>query len=68
MFVGDKIRMLRTELRLSRMKVVRLSGLGRETIKEAELGGVVTPRTAERLAPILGCKPEDLMPKKRSAR
>jgi len=47
---------------------VRLSGLGRETIKEAELGGVVTPRTAERLAPILGCKPEDLMPKKRSAR
>jgi transcriptional regulator with XRE-family HTH domain len=60
-FVGDRLRRLRELRRLSQMAEARRAGLSWSTVYRAEVGGVVTRRTAERLAPILGTTPEELL-------
>jgi hypothetical protein len=42
------------------MAEARRAGLSWSTVYRAEVGGVVTRRTAERLAPVLGVCAEDL--------
>jgi transcriptional regulator with XRE-family HTH domain len=61
--IGEVIRELREARRLARLDVQRLSGLSEATITRAELGGTVTRRTAERLAPVLGVEPDALLPR-----
>ncbi len=61
-FVGDRIRNLREQHRLSQVALQRLTGLSQTTIYRAEVGGVVTMRTAARLAPVLGVDPAELRP------
>jgi transcriptional regulator with XRE-family HTH domain len=60
--VGTRIRMLREAKSLARLEVQRLTGVSEATIARAEVGGVVTRRTAERLAPALGVLVADLLP------
>lgn len=59
-FVGDRIRRLREARGLSAMALQRLTGLSQATLYRAERGGVVTKRTAWRIAKALGCRPEEL--------
>lgn len=61
-FIGNRIRLLREDRGLARLAVQRLTGVSEATIARAERGGIVTRRTAERLAAALDVKPEDLMP------
>jgi transcriptional regulator with XRE-family HTH domain len=61
-FVGDRIRRLREAQGLSQMGLRRLSGLSPTTIYRAEVGGVVTPKTAAKLAEIFRCKTDELLP------
>ena len=61
-FVGDRIRKLREERRLSRLDLQRKTGLSEATISRAERAGVVTARTSELLAEVLGVAPEELRP------
>lgn len=61
-FIGDRLRRLRTARRLSLMAVQRLSGVSWSTLYRCEVGGVLTRRTAERLAPVLGVEVEALLP------
>jgi transcriptional regulator with XRE-family HTH domain len=60
--IGTRIRMLREARGLVRLEVQRLSGISEATIARAEVGAVVTRRTAERLAPVLECGADDLLP------
>jgi transcriptional regulator with XRE-family HTH domain len=62
-FVGDKIRKLRTERGLSLMHLGRLTGLDPQTIRRCEVVGQVTPRSARRLAAALHCSPEEFSPR-----
>jgi transcriptional regulator with XRE-family HTH domain len=59
-FIGTKLRSLREAKGLARLQLQRLTGLAQCTIERAEIAGVITRRTAERLAPVLGVRPEDL--------
>jgi transcriptional regulator with XRE-family HTH domain len=61
-FIGTHIRMLREARRLARLDVQRLTGISEATIARAERAGVVSNRTAERLAGVLGVSPDDLLP------
>jgi len=61
-FVGDRVRRLGESRHLSRMVLARLSGVSWSTLYRAEVGGVVTRRTAERLAVVLGVPADDLLP------
>ena len=61
-FVGDKIKRLRAERRLSQLDVQRMSGVSQSTIIRAERAGSVTERTARRLSRVLGVNPADLLP------
>lgn len=61
-FIGDKLRRLRAERGVSQMAIRRLTGISERTMNRAEVAGVVTRRTAERLAPVLGVAVEDLLP------
>lgn len=61
-FIGDRIRQLREDRRLSRLDVQRETGLSEATIIRAERAGIVTTRTAQLLAPALGVRPEELRP------
>jgi transcriptional regulator with XRE-family HTH domain len=60
-FIGTKLRMLREAKRLARLDLQRLTGISEATIARAERGGVVSRRTAERLAPVLECDAADLL-------
>jgi transcriptional regulator with XRE-family HTH domain len=60
--IGTRIRMLREAKGLARLEVQRLTGISEATIARAEVGGVVTRRTAERLAVVLECGADDLLP------
>jgi transcriptional regulator with XRE-family HTH domain len=60
-FIGDRIRRLRERMQLSQVALQRVTRLGQSTIYRAEVGGVVTPETARRLAAALGCDPDDLL-------
>jgi transcriptional regulator with XRE-family HTH domain len=64
-FVGDRIRRLREGKGLSQMTLRRLSGLSPTTIYRAEVGGVVTHKTASRLATVLGCEIAEFLPEQR---
>lgn len=59
---GEVIRSRREALGLARIDVQRLARVSEATIARAERGGVVSRRTAERLAPVLGVSPDDLRP------
>jgi transcriptional regulator with XRE-family HTH domain len=61
-FIGERIRKLRERRKLSQVALQRLTGLSQTTIYRAEVGGVVTRRTAEKLAPALGVRAEELAP------
>jgi transcriptional regulator with XRE-family HTH domain len=61
-FIGYKIRVLREAKRLARLDVQRLTGISEATIARAERGGVVSRRTAERLAVVLGVPADDQLP------
>lgn len=61
-FIGDRIRKLREQKRLSQVALQRLTGLSQTTLYRAEVGGVVTARTVARLAPVLGVDPAELRP------
>lgn len=63
MFVGDKIRQMRTAKGLSLMVLGRLTGLDPQTIRRCEVVGQITPRSAKRLARALGCAAEELGPR-----
>lgn len=62
MFVGDKLRSLRNAKGHSLFVMARITGLDPQTIRRAEVTGQLTPRTAERLAPVLGCSVKELKP------
>jgi DNA-binding transcriptional regulator YiaG len=61
-FVGSKIRRLRESRKLSMVDVRRLVGVSETTLHRAEVGGVVTPRTAVLLGRLLEIAPEELLP------
>lgn len=61
-FIGDLIRDLREQKRRTRLDIQRETGLSEATIIRAEKAGVVSRRTAERLASALGVSPEELRP------
>jgi transcriptional regulator with XRE-family HTH domain len=63
MFVGDEIRKRRLARGYSQIRLAGRVGLNPVTIQKAELGGLVTRRTAELLAEALECQPEELLPK-----
>jgi transcriptional regulator with XRE-family HTH domain len=60
-FVGTRIRKLREAKGLSAMALQRLTGLSQATLYRAEQGGVVSPRTAEKLSEALRCRASDLL-------
>jgi transcriptional regulator with XRE-family HTH domain len=64
-FVGDRLRRLRESRHLSLMVLARHSGASWSTLYRAEVGGVMTRRTAERVAPVLGVPAADLLPRDR---
>ena len=59
--IGDKLRRVRESRHLSLMVLARLSGVSWSTLYRAEVGGVLTRRTAERVAPVLGVPADDLL-------
>lgn len=63
MFVGDKLRKMRTDKGLSLMTLGRLTGLDPQTIRRCEVVGQITPRSAKRLAKALGCSPAEFKPR-----
>ncbi len=67
-FVGDRIRALRLKQSLTFMQLAVKAGIGLTTVQLAEHAGVVTPRTAALLAPVLGCRAEEILPKPRKPR
>ena len=60
--LGAKIRALRTKRGLSGNGLAREAGITNRPILEAEYRNRITWRTALRIAPILGVRPEELMP------
>ncbi len=58
---GNRLRALREEKRLARLDVQRLTGVSESTLSRAERGGILTRKTAERLAPLLGVSVDDLL-------
>jgi transcriptional regulator with XRE-family HTH domain len=60
-FVGERIRRLRRQKRLSQVAIQRLTGVSQSTLYRAEAGGILTPDTAAALAAVLGCSAEDLL-------
>lgn len=60
---GDRIKRLRESAGYSQMRLCRVTGISQATLYRAEVGGVVTVKTAKRVAAVLGCAPEDLMPR-----
>jgi transcriptional regulator with XRE-family HTH domain len=67
--IVSKLRTLRAKRSLRILDLCIKTGVGMSTLAIADRGGPITERTARLLAPVLGVKPEDLMPeaKKRSA-
>ncbi len=63
MFVGDKLRKMRTDKGLSLMTLGRLTGLDPQTIRRCEVVGQITPRSARRLSKALGCSPAEFKPR-----
>jgi transcriptional regulator with XRE-family HTH domain len=61
-FIGDKVRRLREARGISQMRICRLTGISERTMSRVEVAGVVTRRTAERLAPVLGVNVAELFP------
>lgn len=59
--IGTRVRLLRETKGLARLEVQRITGVSEATIARAEVGGVVTRRTAERLAAALGVPADDLV-------
>ncbi len=57
-FIGDRIRSLRG--RRTRLDIQRETGVSEATLLRAEKAGVVSRRTAERLADAFGVSPEEL--------
>ncbi len=60
-YPGARVKQLRDAAGYSQMALARMSGLSQATIIRAELAGVVTRRTAERLAPVLGIGADELL-------
>jgi len=58
---GDRVKKLREAGGLSQMALCRLSGVSQATLYRAEVGGVVTRATAERLSLALHCSPKCLL-------
>ncbi len=58
---AERLRAYR-EGRGTRLHVAALAGINITTLAIAELGGPITRRTAEKLAPVLGVKVEDILP------
>lgn len=58
---GERLRRRREAAGYSQMGLCRDSGVSQATLYRAEVGGVVSRRTAERLARVLGCEPRDLL-------
>lgn len=62
MFTGDFVRQKRLELGMSLVTMARATGLDITTLQRVERMGVITPRSAERIAPVIGCDVKVLKP------
>lgn len=62
--VADRLRAARRAARLSQVQLAARADLALQTIGLAERMGYVTRRTAERVAAVLGCDVEDLLPER----
>lgn len=60
--VSERARARRLALGLSQFRVAACAGVSLQTYSLVERGGIISKATAEKLAPILACAPEDLLP------
>lgn len=58
---AELVRRRRRELGISQQELASAAGLAIQTVSLVERGGILTPRTAERLAPVLRLTPAALL-------